>query len=87
MNKIKYTHKQIVEALHKEEPAVVTFNKINGEERIMTCTLRKEAIPAERAPKGTGSEKLNENKNTIRAFDTNKQEWRSFRVDLVTKVE
>jgi hypothetical protein len=84
---MKYTHEEIIKALHNEQPAVVTFNKINGEERIMTCTLRKEAIPAERVPKGTGSEKLNENKNTIRTFDTNKQEWRSFRVDLVTKVE
>lgn len=82
-----YTYEQIMEALHREQPAIVTFNKVNGEQRIMTCTLRKEVIPSDFAPKGTGLDKIKENKKIIRAFDTNKQEWRSFRVELVTKLE
>jgi len=57
----------------------VIFKKINGEERDMQCTLNMQFIPEDKQPK-TGKEYLDD---VIRAFDVNKQEFRSFRVENV----
>lgn len=72
------TREQMVEALRSKECRVV-FNKINGEQRDMVCTLNTQMIPEEKQPK-TGKEY---NTAVIRAFDVNKQEFRSFRVENV----
>ena len=57
----------------------VIFTKINGEERDMHCTLNVEFIPESKQPKGAKEYA----DNVIRAFDINKQEFRSFRVENV----
>ena len=57
----------------------VIFTKKNGEERDMMCTLKLEDIPEDKQPKG-GKEYSN---SVIRAFDVNKQEFRSFVVENV----
>lgn len=54
---------------------VVTFKKVNGEVREMSCTKNISHIPPSMLPKGTST---NINENTIRVFDTNAQGWRSF---------
>ena len=36
-----------------EKTAVVTFNKLNGDERVMTCTKDLKVIPKENHPKTT----------------------------------
>ena len=62
----------------------ITFTKKDGTERDMFCTLVEGRIPTEKQPKAesggssTGS--------AVRVFDTEKQEWRSFRWDSVKKV-
>lgn len=63
----------------------ITFTKRDGTEREMRCTLVEEAIPQEKRPKteGSGSETTG---SAVRVFDIEKQEWRSFRWDSVTKV-
>jgi len=66
----------------------VTFTKKDGSERIMSCTLVEGRIPTDKQPKSE-----NEGKNssdlgsTVRVFDTEKHEWRSFRWESVIKVE
>lgn len=55
----------------------VIFKKVNGEERDMQCTLIEEVLPAMK-----GSERQ-PNDEVIRAFDTLKCEFRSFRVENV----
>jgi len=55
----------------------VIFKKVNGEERDMQCTLIEKVLPP---MKGTERQK---NKDVIRAYDTNKCEFRSFRVENV----
>ena len=55
----------------------VVFNKVDGERRDMQCTLIEKVLPP---MKGTERQK---NENVIRAFDTLKGEFRSFRVDNV----
>ena len=59
----------------------ITFTKVNGDERIMDCTLQEHMIPE------TSGSNRKENDEGLPVLDINKGEWRSFRVDSVTKVE
>ena len=59
----------------------ITFTKVNGDERIMDCTLQEHMIPE------TSGSNRKENEEVLPVFDINKAGWRSFRVDSVTKVE
>ena len=66
-----------------EKTAVVTFNKLNGDERVMTCTKDLRVIPEANHPKTT---KEAHEKN-ITVWDTNAKGYRSFVYDRVRKVE
>jgi len=57
----------------------VVFEKVNGEERTMHCTTNVDFIPKDKHPKSS----VNGREDVIAAFDTSKQDWRSFRVDSV----
>jgi len=57
----------------------VLFTKVNGEERTMHCTTNIDFIPKDKHPKSS----VNGREDVIAAFDTSKQDWRSFRVDSV----
>ena len=63
----------------------VTFTKQDGTERAMQCTLNESRIPSDKTPK-TPSTTSTSSGSAVRVFDTEKQEWRSFRWDSVTKV-
>jgi len=62
----------------------VTFFKLNGEERVMRCTLDEQHIPQEKLPKGTGKSTTDA---TISVFDLDKQDWRSFRFDSIKEFD
>lgn len=74
--------------LHDEnvKDLCVTFTKKDGSERAMHCTLVEGRIPAEQTPKNTNASATSSG-SAVRVFDTEKNEWRSFRWDSVTKVE
>jgi len=59
----------------------IIFTKVNGDERIMDCTLQEHIIPE------TSESNRKENEEVLPVFDINKGEWRSFRLDSVMKVE
>lgn len=60
-----------------ENELVVTFTKADGTDRVMRCTRNSASIPTEKQPK---SEKEEPSKSdAVRVFDTEKQEWRSFK--------
>jgi len=64
----------------------VTFTKVNGEERVMDCTLQAKLIP--NAPTQNG-ELIVEDKSTsnnIAVWDVKAQGWRSFRIANVKNV-
>ena len=64
----------------------VTFTKVNGEERVMDCTLQANLIP--NAPTQNG-ELIVEGKSTsnnIAVWDVKAQGWRSFRIANVKNV-
>jgi hypothetical protein len=70
-----------LETLRVSEAEVV-FTKANGEKRTMRCTLDLNQIPAEMVPNTDGNiTKVNE--SVIKAYDLDKQGWRSFRIDSV----
>jgi len=72
------------------EDLCITFTKKDGTERAMQCTLVSSRIPTDKQPKtsvGLEEETNSQiNGSAVRVFDTEKQEWRSFRWDSVTKV-
>jgi hypothetical protein len=59
----------------------ITFTKVNGEERVMDCTLQEHFIPK------TEDSNRKENKEVLPVWDINKGEWRSFRLDSITDIE
>ena len=63
---------------------IVTFNKLDGEERVMTCTNNIENIPEESRPKNNSAPKA---QGLVTVWDMNAKGWRSFKYDRVTKVE
>jgi len=60
----------------------VTFRKVNGEIRDMPCTLQAEMLPP---PVTEGIRKINP--DVMQVFCTDKQAWRSFRLDNVLSVD
>ena len=59
----------------------ITFTKVNGDERIMDCTLQEHMIPE------TDSNNRKENEEVLPVWDIDKGEWRSFRLDAITNIE
>jgi len=76
------TEKELTNLLN-ESIITVTFNKLDGEQRIMTCTKSKKIIPAESLPKTNNDPK----QGTITVWDVNARGWRSFKYDRVTEVK
>ena len=71
------------ETLSKGE-GTISFTKLNGQERVMRCTLQEGVIP-------TYSEKGTQTKppsgETLAVWDLDKNEWRAFRYDRITSVK
>jgi len=65
-------------------PVTVTFNKKDGEQRIMTCSLQPELLPLMPVKESTTAKK--ENLNNISVYDLTAQGWRSFIVKNVTNI-
>lgn len=63
----------------------VVFTKKDGSQRAMQCTLNQKRIPEDKQPK-TEEANSNSDGSALRVFDTEKQEWRSFRWDSVIEV-
>jgi len=76
------TQEELLEQL-KKDTLVVTFNKLDGDERIMTCTKSFDIIPKEAQPKTDKATK----EGNVTVWDTTAKGWRSFKYDRVTKVE
>ena len=66
-----------------KNPTTVTFMKKDGTQRVMRCTRSPAQIPEDQHPKnGTG-----DSESTLRVFDLDKNEWRSFIVENVKRIE
>jgi hypothetical protein len=61
----------------------VTFTKVNGEERVMNCTLLSEYLPG-----GTGPTLLQESAgDNVSVWDVEANGWRSFRVSSIKAIK
>lgn len=69
----------------------VEFTKADGTLREMNCTLQPDKLPPDTPGPIDGIIKENKKRrpleaDSIRVFDINKQEWRSFRFDRLKKI-
>lgn len=72
----------------KKNVCVVSFNKVNGDQRVMTCTLEQDKLPPANKKDPLSLKKVREiNENVVSVWDINAQSWRSFRVANVTGFE
>jgi hypothetical protein len=76
------TQEQLTVRLQKET-LTVTFLKLDGDRRVMTCTKSFDIIPLEHQPKTDKPAK----EGTVTVWDITAQAWRSFRYDRVEAVE
>jgi hypothetical protein len=60
---------------------VVTFKKMDGDERIMTCTTQLSFLPED-----TNMKVTEPTLNLINVWDINAKGWRSFKYDRITNV-
>lgn len=60
----------------------VTFTKKDGSERVMQCTLNEDVVPVT----GDKQRTVNRSESAQPVFDTEAQEWRSFRWDSIKSV-
>jgi hypothetical protein len=80
-----FTRDGLIDML-RHNVVTVTFTKVNGDERVMKCTLLPEHVPNASTNNG---ELVIESKNTsnaISVWDLNASGWRSFRVDNVKNI-
>lgn len=81
-----------VKSLLQQGEITVTFTKADGTDREMLCTLNPDKLPA--PPKAgpvdgivkESKQRKQPDEHSIRVFDVEKQEWRSFRFDRLKKV-
>lgn len=75
-----FDHELIKETLQKNV-CRVTFTKVNGEERVMRCTLNEMMIPK---IESSESKKLKKENPEVQAvYDMDANGWRSFRWDSI----
>ena len=83
-----------VRSLLQQQPVTVTFVKADGSVRDMRCTLNYDHIPSDKHP-GQPSvdgivkesrQRKEPDVHSLRVFDVDKQEWRSFRFERLQKI-
>lgn len=77
----------LTEALSRSV-CMVTFTKVDGTIRTMPCTLREDLIPPATKSDPASQKRVREVSDAVMvAYCTDKQAWRSFRVDNVIGIE
>ena len=81
------TREELMELLQKEV-AIVTFKKLNGDERVMPCTLIPQFLPPAKKDDAITQKKVREVSDKVCAvWAVEAKGFRSFRYDRVTNVE
>jgi hypothetical protein len=74
--------------LLEQNVVVVDFTKLDGDKRVMTCTLREDMKPAATKSDPLSQKKVREVSDAVvSVWDVNAQGWRSFRYDRVNSVD
>jgi hypothetical protein len=89
---VKFDRDSISKML-KENICEVTFTKVNGEVRVMPCTLKADVIPTAPVHETNTDNPVDfpkvkaPNPAVVSAYCLDKKEWRSFRVENVLDVK
>lgn len=78
---------EIIEML-RNNVCEATFTKVNGDKRVMPCTLRADILKD--APYAQDGEKVEErsaNHTVVRCLATDINQWRSFKVDNLVEIK
>lgn len=67
--------------------ATITFTKVDGTERVMKCTLEPAKLPPVVIKEDAKPRKQSESTKALRVFDIEKNEWRSFTIKNVKRIE
>lgn len=66
--------------------ATITFTKVNGDQRVMKCTLQEQFLPAQ-VDLEEAIQKKKPNDETMSVWDLEARAWRSFRIENLMSVE
>lgn len=78
---MQFTRQDVLNMLNNGV-VTVTFTKVNGEERVMNCTLLSEYLPG-----GAGPTLLQEaTGDNVSVWDTEANGWRSFRISSIKSI-
>ena len=67
---------------------VVDFTKLNGDKRVMTCTLREDMKPRATKDDTMSQKKVRElSEEVVSVWDVNAKGWRSFRYNRINHVD
>lgn len=80
------TRNEMLNKLH-ENVCKVTFVKANGEKRVMNCTLKPKVLKETLGETYEENAESRDNVDVITVMDTDKNNWRRFRVDSVKSFE
>ena len=74
--------------LLEQNVVAVDFTKLNGDKRVMTCTLREDMKPGATKTDAMSQKKVREVSDAVvSVWDVNAKGWRSFRYDRVNAVD
>ena len=79
--------KETLHVLLQMDVLTVTFEKKDGCERIMTCTLREDLLPPVVIKEGTEKKVRKVNEDVMAVFDLEANAFRSFRMDSIKNIE
>jgi|TARA_B110000902_G_scaffold210772_1_gene241253 hypothetical protein len=71
-----------------EETLIVTFLKLDGDRRVMTCTLHEGVVPPATKADPLSQKKVRAVSDKVcSVWDINAKGWRSFRYDRIEKID
>ena len=74
--------------LLEQNVLTVDFTKLNGDKRVMTCTLREDMKPAATKTDAMSQKKVREVSDAVvSVWDVNAKGWRSFRYERINAVD
>ena len=74
--------------LLEQNVVVVDFTKLNGDKRVMTCTLREDMKPRATKVDPMSTKKVREISDAVvSVWDVNAKGWRSFRYERINAVD
>lgn len=79
-------HKWLKDIMSVTE-VTVTFTKVDGTERVMKCTLQADKLPPVVIKEDAKPRKETTSTKALRVFDIEKQEWRSFTIKNIKRIE